>query len=80
MKKNIKTLTGTVVSAKTEKTIVVQVSYQTREKSFKKIIKRSKKIMVHDADSKAKTGDIVVVRESRPISKRKHYVLDSIVS
>lgn len=78
-----KTVQGTVVSAqkiKDGKTIVVKVSYRTQDPRFKKTIGMSKKVMAHDEKEEARQGDVVVIEESRPYSKRKRYVLQKIVA
>jgi small subunit ribosomal protein S17 len=66
-------LQGVVVSDKGEKTVVVLVERRVMHPIYKKFIKRSKKYMAHDETNAAKTGDTVKIRESRPISKRKHW-------
>ncbi|RME93826.1 MAG: 30S ribosomal protein S17 [Candidatus Hydrogenedentota bacterium] len=73
-----RTLKGVVVSAKTPKTIVVKVEYQKQHPVFKKTMRLSKKVMAHDPDSTAGEGDTVTIAESRPYSKRKHYILVSV--
>jgi small subunit ribosomal protein S17 len=66
-------LQGVVVSDKGEKTVVVLVERRVMHPIYKKFIKRSKKYMAHDEADAAKTGDMVKIRECRPISKRKHW-------
>jgi len=75
-----KSVQGSVVSAKTPKTIVVQIAFRKQDAHFKKTIKQSKKIMAHDEKSEAKEGDTVVIVESRPHSKRKRFELSKIVA
>lgn len=79
VKKAKKTVQGTVVSAKTDKTIVVEVSFRKQDSRFKKTIRQSKKVMAHDEKKEAREGDTVVIEESRPYSKRKRYALQKIV-
>ncbi|GAB4435680.1 MAG: hypothetical protein OHK0011_18900 [Turneriella sp.] len=82
-KKIRKTVQGTVVAAqkiKGGKTIVVKVSFRKQDPRFKKTIGMSKKVMAHDEREEARQGDIVVIEESRPYSKRKRYVLQKIVA
>jgi small subunit ribosomal protein S17 len=67
-----KTFTGTVVSDKMTNTIVVELSYTFRHPMYKKIVKKSKKIYSENNLS-AKTGDTVMVRETRPLSKLKRF-------
>ena len=66
-----KVLKGTVVSAKNNKTIVVEVNRKFQHPFFGKVIKRSKKYHAHDETNKFKEGDIVEIAECAPISKKK---------
>jgi len=68
-------LQGTVVSDKADKTIVVRVDRQVIHPLYKKYIRMSKKYAAHDAENRYKTGDLVRIEESRPISKRKRWVV-----
>ena len=72
-------LVGKVVSAANNKTITIEVVTSKRHPLYKKNVKTTKKYAVHDEENKAKVGDIVKVVSSRPLSKTKRYVLDSIV-
>ena len=72
-------LVGKVVSAANNKTITIEVVTSKRHPLYKKNVKTTKKYAVHDEENKAKVGDIVKVVSSRPISKTKKFVLDSIV-
>ena len=62
---------GVVVSDKMEKTVVVEVERRVTHPLYKKIVRRSKKYVAHDESNALKTGDLVRIRECRPISKRK---------
>lgn len=64
-------LQGVVVSDKADKTIVVLVERRVMHPIYKKIIRRSKKYMAHDEANTCKAGDVVRIRECRPLSKRK---------
>ncbi|MDI9408682.1 MAG: 30S ribosomal protein S17 [Candidatus Pacebacteria bacterium] len=64
-------LQGIVVSDKADKTITVSVERRVMHPIYKKFITRSKKFAAHDATNRYKTGDMVVIRECRPISKSK---------
>jgi small subunit ribosomal protein S17 len=64
-------LQGVVVSDVADKTIVVRVERRVMHPIYKKIIRRSKKYMAHDEANAHKVGDIVQIRECRPMSKRK---------
>ena len=75
-----RTVQGTVVSDAAEKTIVVKVERRVRHPVYKKFITRSKKYMAHDEGNSAKAGDVVRIRECRPLSKRKCWELVSEVA
>lgn len=66
-------LQGTVVSDKTDKTVTVLVERRVMHPVYKKFIRRSKRYAAHDADNKHKVGDVVYIRECRPLSKTKHW-------
>ena len=68
-------LSGKVVSANSNKTIVVQVNRRVKHKLYKKIINLSKKYHVHDEDNNFKVGDTVKIIESKPISKLKTWMV-----
>ena len=68
-------LTGTVVSSKTNKTIVVKVTRRVQHKLYKKIISQSKKYHAHDENNSFTVGDIVKIIESKPISKLKSWTV-----
>ena len=72
-------LVGKVVSASNDKTITIAVVTYKKHPPYKKNVKTTTPYSVHDEDNKAKVGDIVKVVSSRPLSKTKRYVLDSIV-
>ncbi len=68
-------LQGVVVSDKNNKTIVVEVERRFKHPVLKKTVRRSKKFHAHDEENTAKTGDIVRIRECRPVSKNKCWQL-----
>ena len=68
-------LQGVVVSDKNDKTIVVEVERRFTHPVLKKTVRRSKKFHAHDEKNAAKTGDIVRIRECRPVSKNKCWQL-----
>ena len=70
-----KILKGTVVSAKNNKTIVVEVTRKFAHPFYGKVIKKSKKYHAHDENNTAKSGDVVTIIESRPHSKLKKWEL-----
>ena len=71
-------LQGTVVSTKMTDTITVIVDRYVKHPKYKKFQRLSKKFLVHDAGNTAKEGQIVDIRETRPMSKRKHFTLVTI--
>lgn len=73
-----RTLTGTVVSDKMQQTIVVLVERRVRHPKYQKIVRRSTKVHAHNPDNIARCGDVVVVKECRPISKTKAWILESV--
>jgi small subunit ribosomal protein S17 len=64
-------LTGTVVSDKTDKTVVVKVERRVKHPLYGKIVKRSKKYHAHDESNDYREGETVRIEETRPISKLK---------
>ncbi len=76
---NRKERTGVVVSDCQDKTIVVEISRRTSHELYKKVIQKNKKYYAHDANNEAKVGDVVVISETRPLSKMKRWRLINIV-
>ena len=72
-------LVGKVVSASCDKTITIEVVTYRKHPLYHKNVKTTKKYAVHDEENKAKVGDNIKAVSSRPLSKTKRYVLDSIV-
>ncbi len=68
-------LQGVVVGDKADKTVTVLVERRLMHPIYKKFIKRSKRYHAHDEANSAKVGDIVRIRECRPISKTKYWQL-----
>ena len=64
-------LQGVVVSDKSDKTVVVSVERRFKHPQMKKVVRKSKKYHAHDEQNKFKEGDIIRIRECRPISKLK---------
>ena len=62
---------GVVVSDKMDKTVVVKVERRVMDPLYKKYVRKSKRYSAHDADNSFKVGDVVKIRECKPISKRK---------
>ncbi|WP_430461223.1 30S ribosomal protein S17 [Thalassolituus sp. LLYu03] len=74
----VRTLSGRVVSNKMDKSVTVLVERFVKHPIYKKFVKRSTKVMAHDEANECQIGDIVTVKESRPLSKRKTWALVSI--
>ena len=68
-------LTGTVVSDKTDKTVVVRVERRVKHPLYGKIIKRSKKYHAHDEGNEYREGETVRIEETRPLSKLKTWTV-----
>ena len=77
--KTVRTLTGKVVSDKMDKSIVVLIERRVQHPLYGKSIRRSTKLHAHDENNVAKTGDLVTIKESRPISKTKNWVASRLV-
>ena len=75
----VKEKIGIVVSDKMTNTCIVAVNDRITHKRYKKVITRTKRYAVHDATSNSSIGDQVRIRETRPISKTKNWVLVSIL-
>lgn len=74
------TRVGEVVSAgKMDKTIVVKVISRVKDPIYKKVVQKSKKFKVHDENNECGIGDRVLIMETRPISKDKHFRLVKII-
>jgi len=74
-----KTKTGRVVSDKMDKTIVVSVERLARHPLYKRVIRLTTKFKAHDEDNDARTGDTVLIEESRPLSATKRWRLVRVV-
>ncbi len=70
---------GEVVSTKMQKTIVVEVEMRKPHPKYKRTIRSTKKFYAHDEQSSARMGDVVRIRETRPLSKLKRWNLEEIV-
>lgn len=70
-----RTLQGTVVSDKMTKTVVVEVSRLKKHAKYQKYFKVSARYKVHDEKGEYHTGDVVVIRETRPVSKEKRWTV-----
>ena len=74
-----KTLQGHVVSSKMNKTVVVQVERKYMHPKFKKVVKSSRKYSAHDEKNECKPGDLIAIRETRPLSKTKRWRMLEII-
>ena len=77
--KNTRTLIGKVVSDKRAKTVTVQIERRTKHELYGKIVAKSSKYHAHDEKGEYKTGDVVEIAETRPISKTKAWVVTRLV-
>ncbi|MFM1977860.1 MAG: ribosomal protein [Pseudomonadota bacterium] len=78
--KVVRTLSGRVVSDKMDKTVTVLVERKVKHPLIGKVIRRSNKFHAHDETNECKEGDLVVIEESRPLSKTKTWKVSKIVS
>ena len=70
---------GQVVSTKMQKTIVVAVEMRKAHRKYKRIVRSTKNFYAHDEQNSARLGDMVRIRETRPLSKLKRWSLEEIV-
>lgn len=70
---------GEVVSTRMQKTIVVEVEMRKAHPKYKRVMKTNKKFYAHDEQNTARVGDMVRIRETRPLSKLKRWNLEEIV-
>ncbi len=75
-----RTLMGRVISNKMDKTINVSIERRVKHPKYRKYLKHSSKILVHDPKNQCHEGDIVIIREGHPISKRKAWSLVQVVN
>jgi len=76
---NTRTLQGKVISNKMDKSITVAIERHVKHPIYGKFITRTTKLHVHDENNQCKEGDIVTIRECRPLSKTKSWTLVSVV-
>ena len=74
-----KFLDGIVVSDKMNKTRVVQVRWSIRHPKYPKIIRQAHKYKAHDENNTSKTGDLVRIMETRPLSKEKRWIIREVL-
>ncbi|NRQ44557.1 30S ribosomal protein S17 [Rheinheimera sp. YQF-2] len=76
---NTRTLQGKVISNKMDKSITVAIERSVKHPIYGKFIKRTTKLHVHDETNQCKEGDLVTIRECRPLSKTKSWTLVAVV-
>ena len=74
----IKEREGVVISNKMDKTIVVSIQNRVTHKKYGKIVSRTKKYKAHDENNERFIGDVVLIKETRPLSKSKKWVLEEV--
>ncbi len=74
-----KSRVGIVVSDKMDKTVVVQINERVKHPLYKKIISRTKRFKAHDESNQCGVGDTVLIQETRPMSKDKHFRVVEII-
>ncbi len=77
--KTVSLLTGRVVSDKMDKTITVSIERKIQHPLYGKFIKRSTKLQAHDEQNECSVGDLVTIKQCRPISKKKRFQLVDVV-
>lgn len=73
-------LVGRVISNKMQKSVVVAIELRKLHPIYKKVVKETKKIMAHDESDALEVGAVVRVVESRPLSRRKRWVVEEVLS
>jgi small subunit ribosomal protein S17 len=76
----VKERVGVVVSDKMDKTVVVAIENRSPHPKYGKIVVNTRKFKAHDEENQAKEGDRVRIRETRPLSKTKHWVVAEILT
>ena len=76
---NAKALTGVVVSDKMDKTVVVQVERLVKHPVYKKYVRRRNRFAAHDEQNECRVGDTVLIRQSRPLSRRKRWRVSKVL-
>ena len=74
-----KEITGVIVSDKMDKSVVVAVERQIRHDVYGKIQRKTSKFVAHNENNEAKAGDRVNIAETRPLSRRKRWVVTQVV-
>lgn len=74
-----KRLVGRVVSNKMDKTVTVEIETLTTHRVYKKVVRSTKKVMAHDENNAVPEGALVQIVESRPLSKNKRWVVETVL-
>ena len=75
-----KTKKGVVVSDRMNKSVVVSVERKFQHPLYRKLVKKTSKVIAHDEENRCRVGDLVTIVETRPLSKRKRWRIGEIVS
>ncbi|MEZ4750178.1 MAG: 30S ribosomal protein S17 [Bdellovibrionota bacterium] len=78
-KKSLQTIRGVVVSDKMDKTRVIEINRRIKHKLYHKQVIRHDRLKVHDEKNESKMGDLIEVVSCRPLSKEKHFRLQTII-
>ena len=79
MREQRRALVGTVTSNKMDKTVIVTIERVTRHPLYGKVVRRNRKYKAHDEGNSCQMGDVVRIRECRPISKDKKFFVEEIL-
>ncbi len=79
MPNNRRRLQGRVVSDKMDKTVVVEIERRKMHRVYKKVVRTTKRVMAHDESNAIEVGTIVRIVESKPLSKNKRWVVETII-
>jgi len=78
MRSQRKTKIGVVVSDRMDKSVVVSVERKIQHPLYRKLIKKTSKVLAHDEDNRCRVGDVVTISETRPLSKNKRWRVEEI--
>jgi len=73
------TRTGTVISSKMDKTVVVRVDTLVQHPLYKRTMRKIRRFMAHDEGNRCQEGDVVLIEETRPLSRHKRWVVKKIL-
>lgn len=79
MANNRRRLVGRVVSDKMQKTVVVEIERRKMHRVYKKVVRTTKRVMAHDESDAIPMGAVVRIVESKPLSKHKRWVVESVL-